>query len=268
MRLLILIGLISFNFTYAQMASSVTVRGVEYQFVGDSNAKYRVSGDYSSIVADDPNTYLDVFIRDAILNGKDLNLAHNNSNTYNIRYGYNIAARMNSIRLVPSRFYNSGRIGGSSCLAPGTAGFIITINEFIWGNFSDREKLSLIYHEFGHALLQYGHICHSTRGLVPSGDSGRAWAWITTRAIMATAECLETYGVYYGDVFEPRPGPGYEILGWNCLDDYPGHCDDWGLDFRDLNDLMNNFYTETTPIGDIRNSISSKNGGIISPIHD
>ena len=267
MRLLILIGLISLNFAYAQMAESVTVRGVEYQFVGDSNAKYRVSGDYSSVDPTNLNTYLDVFVRDAIINGKDLNLAHNSRERHRIVYGSALNLSINSIVFVPNSFYSNQRIAGSSWLRAGVPGFLITINEQYWNSASDRDKFKLVYHELGHALLQLGHICNSTKAQVPSGP--RSWTWVTERAIMATAECLENFRVWssYDGEYIPRPGPGYEVLGYNCLDSYPGHCNDWGLDFRDLSDLMNNFYTETTPLGSIRNSVSSK-GGIISVIHD
>lgn len=267
MRLLILISILSLNFTYAQMAESVTVRGVEYQFIDDSNAKYRTAGDYSSIVFDDLNTYLDVFVRDAILNEQDLNLASNDNTIHRIVYGSRINVPTNSIVFVPNTFYNNQRIAGSSWLQNGVPGFVITINEFYWNNASDREKFKLVYHELGHALLQFGHICNSTKAQISSGP--RAWTWITERAIMATAECLENFQVWsaFDGAYISRPGPGYEVLGYNCLDSYPGSCNDWGLDFRNLNELMDNFYAESTPVGSIRNSISGKRG-LINPIHD
>ena len=162
MRLLILIGLISLNFTYAQVAESVTLRGVEYQFVGDSNAELRVSGDYSSLDPNDLETYLDVFVRDAIVNGQDLDLAVDNGRTYGSYFEDRVQnfVQQNSLSFInyPEAHSNVA----ASSYSSQRQGYAITVNRDLWDDFSEDKRRDVMYHEFGHALLLFDHLCEAT----------------------------------------------------------------------------------------------------------
>ena len=244
MRLLILIGLISLNFTYAQVAESVTLRGVEYQFVGDSNAEYRVSGDYSSVDSNDLETYLHVFVRDAIVNGQDLDLSVDTGATYGSYFenGVQRFVGQNSLSFIN---YPRGRENiGASSFGSRRPGYAITVNRSLWDGFSEIKKRTIMYHEFGHALFLFDHLCEATGSWVRvEGGAGR--------------------DIIGGIMYDGTCHNDRVLLAQYCngLVGYPlvPECDT-GPDFRIWETKLNHFYNNFVSLGD---RVSSKGADVI-----
>ena len=248
----IILFLLISAFSFAQM-NTITIQGDDYQFVGNHMMEYRTSTTEYSIDESDPSSYIDDFIRDAILNEQDLDLVPTNNRYANIVYGYALTLRLNTVTLVPSRWYLGKTIQGSSWVPNG--GYIITINQDRWNIIDSDEKFRLMYHELGHALLNFGHVCQYTvywdRNEYGHGQS------FTDGGIMSTGECHPS-----------AEGPGSVRAGLRCNSDAL-NCSNtylygrpWGYNFRVRADILEHFYTETTPLYTIV-SRSGKGSGVI-----
>ena len=173
----------------------MTIRGVSYQFVGDSFEKYRTPRtnsdgfyelDWAEINSGNLESFVKAFVHDAITHGANLDLSDSARN-----------------RLVFADLPEG--IGGTSSGSQ-QPGYRIIIGRHVWNVDLPRfysnnrliiERTKLIYHELGHALLHAGHICDVQVGIgAPS-----------YYAVMATGTCAGENG-----------GPGYsfqETHGYN-----------------------------------------------------
>ena len=248
----IILFLLISAFSFAQM-NTITIQGDDYQFVGNHMMEYRTSTTEYSIDESDPSSYIDDFIRDAILNEQDLDLVPTNNRYANIVYGYALTLRLNTVTLVPSRWYLGKTIQGSSWVPNG--GYIITINQDRWNIIDSDEKFRLMYHELGHALLMKDHICDVTEAWT-TPDGGRSHQLHEDiLGVMATGACDTRYG-----------GPGYNLIGRYCAPTKQ-NCQSFGeYDFIQWDDLLTHFYATHNPLRAPGGTITSKGGPDV--IHD
>ena len=219
---------------HAQVVTNhITIGGERYEFVGDMNMDLRTqpprNGRYDNLRHTDLNTYLTSFIRDAIFNGEDLNLAVSNPNAHYTLGATGHAYPVNTVTLVDhDSFYGRGeRVGGSSW-GSWWPGFIVTISDTYWNWVDSRGKLKLFYHEFGHALLRKDHICDTTEAWV-TPDGGRSHQLHENILnIMGTGTCDRRYVDNRG-----QRGPGYNQIGMYCAPTKQ-NCESYG-DYNFLN---------------------------------
>ena len=197
-----LIILLLFCLSANAQVSTMRLYGESFTFVGDSFSEFRSPGDYSSIDENDLNSYLRLFVRDAIVTGLDLGLDITNNrdqvSLYRRQTGVRINVLNNSVNLVDEEFYGSYtvtsttgpdrtyRVGGSSW-RDGWREFIITVNRHVWNTIDSSKKRQLMYHEFGHALLHRAHDCVKTNKWYYNNSTD--WGRVEYRAIMYTGAC-------------------------------------------------------------------------------
>ena len=219
------------------ITNHITIRGERYEFIDDMNLDYRTQPlrpvRYAGLDHNDLNTYLTTFIRDAIYNEQDLNLGvSSNVNTNGV------LLHINTMTFVGHQsFYGGRNIGGSSWRS-WYPGFIITINENIWRRYSNsRQKLKLMYHELGHALLMKDHICDVTQAWTTQ-DGGRSHQNNgDILGIMATGACDTRSG-----------GPGYNQIGLWCAPTTSICTTSGEYDFTQWDDLLRHLYTTHNPL--------------------
>ena len=188
---IVLFLLMSINL-YAQ-ADKMTIRGVAYEFVGDSFSDFRTPH-YRDIDPTNPSSYLNSFVRYAIHFGANLDLTNDNYGlsldfSTTTTPGATISVRRNQITFVSSATYApysmtlpDGRVASPAASSWGSlhGGYSITVNRDVWNVIDDEDKASLMFHEFGHALLHADHVCE--RQIF---DEGR---WVVN-AVMSTGTC-------------------------------------------------------------------------------
>ena len=253
---------------HAQVVTNhITIRGERYEFVDDMNLDYRTQPQrpvrYARLDHNDLNTYLTVFIRDAIFNEENLNLSVNYPNTLITLGRTGRSYPINTLTLVDhDSFYGrDNRVRASSwgSLFPG---FLVTISDLYWNGSSSRDKLRVFYHELGHALLWKDHVCDVTQAWT-TPDGGRSHQLRGRNGIlpgiMSTGECEPQYG-----------GSGYRRIGLWCAPTKQ-NCESFGeYDFLQWDDLLRHFYDVHRQLTTNRGSvpITGKGTRVFQPIHD
>ena len=262
---IVLFLLMSLSIHAQVVTNHITIGGERYEFVGDMNMELRTQPQrpirYSSLRHDDLNTYLMSFVRDAIYNGEDLNLAVNDPYSQYVLGGSGITSLINTMRFVDhDSFYGrSSRTGGSSW-GSWYPGFIITVSDRIWNWVNSRGKLTLMYHELGHALLRKDHLCDTTE------------AWVTPNGGLSFQLHEDIFGIMATGACDTRAGgSGYNLIGRFCA---PGksNCESFGeYDFTQWDDLLDHFYGTHVPLRRPGGSVgraTGKGGRVLQPIHD
>ena len=168
-------------------AQSITVSGTTYELTGE--------------ILSDPNTYLYQFIEDA---GER---------------GHNFSGVIGTFSFFGGR---GGTKGWSRRGAACSGGYDIGIQEYFWNNFDNlagfisgsrnlyEQRRFLIYHELGHALLRFNHVCHGDDILI--GD--RTTRLVVHDIMFASTSCNVSYSytnVYNWDRQLDRMfNPGYQ----------------------------------------------------------
>ena len=211
----IILFLLISAFSFAQV-STMTIQGDTYTFVDGSFSELRaprtgttVQEQYPEIVSTDLNTYLMAFVKDAILGGKDLDLAHHGQTSDNLLRTPWFLELPNYRDLLRPRYDDTNYlvfanrpagVAGSSFNSV-DVGYRIEIDPTLWNSLNPgivlvnfghtlfERRLRLMFHELGHALLHYDHRCVARRQWIsirPSSGSRQLGYYV---AIMGTAEC-------------------------------------------------------------------------------
>lgn len=254
-RLIVLLLFCAFANAQAEPVSSVSIGGVEYEFVGDNNAWFRVDdvwwktvhtvGDLNGpILAENEDeiteSYVRAVVREGIINGIDLNLSVGDFTRNILRVSptsESVIVPDNSVTFVDPSFYPNPLVGGSSWDSS-EPGFIITLNRDHWNRISYTAKVDLMFHELGHAIYGFGHVCHHT------SIEGSSFKY---RAFMSTGACSVAFN-----------GPGYE--------EAPSP-----YDLATFDGTVAHYFGYTTPLGTITRKQSGKSAKGVSlpvPIHD
>ena len=196
--------------------TTMTIQGDEYTFVGNSFSEWRTprtgattEDQYPEIVSTDLDTYLMAFVKDAILEGKDLDLAHRGQISDNLLRTPWFLELPNYMDLLRPRYDDTNYlvfanrpagVAGSSFNSV-DVGYRIEIDPTLWNSLNPgiilvnfghtlfERRLRLMFHELGHALLHYDHRCVARRQWIsirPSSGSRQLGYYV---AIMGTAEC-------------------------------------------------------------------------------
>ena len=209
--LFLLISFIGFS-----QVDHMTIQGVDFQFVDGSFSELRaprtgatVEEQYPEIISTDLDTYLMAFVKDAVLSGKDLDLAHRGQISDNLlrtpwflelpNYMEMLRPRYDSTNYLVFANRPAGVAGSSFNSAD--VGYRIEIDPTLWrdlnpsiaivnfGHSLFEKRLRLMFHEFGHALLHYDHRCVVQRQWIsirPQDGSRQLGYYLP---IMGTAEC-------------------------------------------------------------------------------
>lgn len=217
-NIIYLLLILTSNFSFSQV-ESMTIRGVEYMFVGDSFMEYRDGRIIHPYYTNNLMLYVQPFVENAILAGENLDLGETITTGGYMLDGLESPLLHNTI-VFGDGYYGetvSNNIGGTSffTLYPG---FSITINRYWWDRYDEISRRKLIYHELGHGLLHRGHDCDAT--LSRNAQRVRFYE----RSIMATGACGY-----------------YNIIGERCPDDSESWCVDWGRNFSLWSVLWNDF---------------------------
>ena len=208
---LVLFLLIS-AYSFAQV-NTMTIQGNDYTFVGDSFREWRTPRTgatpeerYPEVVWNDLDTYLSAFVKDAILANQDLDLAFPNQPSSSLVRNPWIAdhpAAFDPIMDV-TRLLEFGDRPGSvaaSSFNSTDVGYRIIVDRELWNGFYYRggeyinayqsafeQRLRLMHHEFGHALLHHDHRCiYSSQRIQEDPNWGHIYS--SYPAIMATGAC-------------------------------------------------------------------------------
>ena len=256
MKYILLLFIVCFSLNAQTPASSMTIGGVDYEFVGDSFSSYRLS-DYSDINPDDPLSYIHAFVRDAIVNEQDLNLGGNSRETITFtglsrqRHTLN----RNTITFVDQATFYAGNTVYATSYQSTCPGYILTINRGVWNDdLTDFEKRRLMYHEFGHALLNKEHVCEST-----ATYSSALSKLVNHEAMMLGGDCdeINRIGLVCPEDRLVNPDIIERVYGGTCSNE---------VDFSRWDDLLSHFYARHIPLRGGVCGTSSK--GQSSIIHD
>ena len=200
-------------FSMNAQVNTLTIQGEDYTFVGDSFSEWRTPRTgttprerYPEIVGDDLNTYLSAFVKDAILANQNLDLAFPNQPSTSLVRNPWIADHpaafdpvMDVTRLL--EFGDRPGLVAASSFNSTDVGYRIIVDRERWIGMYDRggeyinayqssfeQKLRLMHHEFGHALLHHDHRCVYSAQAIPE-DPNWGFIYSSYPAIMATAEC-------------------------------------------------------------------------------
>ena len=170
------------------VSAQLNIRGTEYTIISDmgienitvprTNEERFPELDWTAIESGDFTSIVKAFVRDAVTHDVVLDLDDSR----------------HVMRFLPSTNFDEG-IGASSfsSLIPG---YNIWINQDHWNSIIDQHrgesagvrKIKLIYHELGHGLLHYDHVCEGRERLfyLPNSEFPQG---VHIPAIMATGSC-------------------------------------------------------------------------------
>jgi len=165
---------------------------------------------YSQIDFDDPSSYLNAFIQDAVRHGVDLSYIDTN------KYQFTI---------IPDNEWTSSASAYASRICDNDQ-IDITFKESVWSNSkipyktSVPDALKIMWHELGHDILNLDHVC--------LGDHIMSGRHQDPKIVYSSADCEEEYITIYGmdwDNADPRKNfqravddmfSGFEQVYFNC----------------------------------------------------
>ena len=200
-------------FSMNAQVNTLTIQGEDYMFVGDSFSEWRTPRTgitarerYPEVVETDLNTYLSAFVKDAILANQNLDLAFPNQPSTSLVRNPWIAdhpAAFDPVMDVTRLLEFGDRPGtvAASSFNSTDVGYRIVVDTYEWNRYYDRggnrinaymsrfeQRIRLMHHEFGHALLHHDHRCiYSSESITVDPYWGHTQS--SYPAIMATSEC-------------------------------------------------------------------------------
>ena len=177
--------------------AQLNISGTEYVLVGDLAAQYNTPRtdesfsdvNWAEVNAGDLTSIVRAFVRDATTHGAEMDLSDSRH-----FIGVVSSTNWNFRSTDPKRQPAATSVGSRD------PGFSVDINEYWWNRSTNREKIELVYHELGHGLLHFDHVCDYAWRF----DTNRVYTYF---AIMKTGTCGSTIDDYndvssrYGEFF-------------------------------------------------------------------